>query len=95
MAKMTDGEVMVYLRNAALAISKIAQERGIEVKIRCDSDGFISTEADDYEYVQINTDTEGDYKFRRLGDVYNWEDHVPTKNIRFGQAPAEEDEHGE
>ena len=25
--KMTDGEVMVYLRNAALQISRIAQER--------------------------------------------------------------------
>lgn len=95
--KMTDGDMMIYLRNTMLALSQLAQERQIQVSINTDRDGYVSARAGDYTVTNYSkghieyayepiSGTESRYK--------EWKNYIPPQSIRFGQAPKEE-KHGE
>ena len=53
---MTDRDIMIYLRNTALALRQIAQERGIKISI-CVSpvteEPYVTIRAGYYEYVDF------------------------------------------
>lgn len=53
MGKMTDGDVMVYLRNQMLALSEIAKRYGVDISVSADADGFANTKMGDYEVTQF------------------------------------------
>lgn len=86
--KMTDGEVMVYLRNEALQMSRIAQERGITIDVRCEKDGYVYATAGDYEIFQRAKESSIRYDYHPLGTLVHEYDIQPQQ-IRFLQKPAE------
>lgn len=86
--KMSDGEIMVYLRNAALQMSRIAQERGITVDVRCLKDGYINVEAGDYEIFQCDRESQIRYDYHPLCTLTH-EYNIQPQRIRFLQKPAE------
>lgn len=89
--KMSDGEVMVYLRNNMLALSKLAEERNIPVEIHCNPRiDFCYARADSYEVEIYNRKTKYNYHpigFNGKSRASEWQDAINTKSIRFGQAP--------
>lgn len=85
--KMSDGDVMVYLRNAALQISKISQERGLTIDIYCTEDGFITAKTGDYEVFKCEPGKQIRYDYHPLGAVGKWKCDVQPQQIRFGQEP--------
>lgn len=92
--KMSDGDVMVYLRNAALQMSRIAQERGLTIDTYCTEDGYLTMKAGDYEIFRRNAESQTRYDYRPTGAVAKWKADVQPQQIRFGQEPMEE-EHGQ
>lgn len=46
--KMTDGDVMVYLRNTMLALSQLTQERQISIRLHTVIDGYENVRSGDY-----------------------------------------------
>lgn len=88
--KMSDGDIMVYLRNVALQVSKLAQERGLIIRMRCDEEGCISVRADDYEVFQYDKDSRIMYDYSPL-ESGGWKHDVQPQRIRFGQEPREEE----
>lgn len=85
--KMSDGDVMVYLRNAALQMAKIAQERGLTIDIYCVKDGFITVKIGDYEVFKRESGSQIRYDYHPLGTVDKWKRDVQPQQIRFGQEP--------
>lgn len=87
--KMSDGEIMVYLRNAALQMSRIAQERGITVDVRCTEHGYINVMVGDYEIIKLKDDCEISYDYMPakadIGFIYR----LRPQQIRFRQKPTE------
>nr|DAZ28715.1 MAG TPA: hypothetical protein [Caudoviricetes sp.] len=92
--KMSDGDVMVYLRNAALQMSRIAQERGLTIDAYCTEDGYLNIKAGDYEIFRRNAESQTRYEYCPTGSVGKWKRDVQPQQIRFGQEPMEE-EHGQ
>ena len=91
--KMTDGDVMVYLRNTMLALSQMAQERQIQVSINTGREGYVRSRAGDYTVTNYSKGhieyayepiTGEESRFRE------WRNYIPPQSIRFGQAPKEE-----
>lgn len=91
--KMTDGEVMVYLRNAALQISELARERNMLINIRCREGEYFCVEAEDYEVSKLPGHDEVEYAYRptRQGEsmVDKWKYNLKPCQIRFNALPEE------
>ena len=90
--KMTDGDVMVYLRNTMLALRKLSQERQVLIDIYISKGGTVKARAEDYT-VTIYKDGHEEYAYepiRKGGSVSDWKSYIPPQSIRFGQAPKEE-----
>ena len=64
--KMSDGDVMVYLRNAALQMAKIAQEKGLTIDTYCTEDGYLNIKAGDYEIFRRNAESQTRYDYRPI-----------------------------
>ena len=95
--KMTDGDVMIYLRNDILALLQLAQERKIPINMNTGLNGYVRARAGDYTVTQYSEGhieyayepiTGGESRFRE------WRNYIPPQCIRFGQAPKEKS-HGE
>lgn len=98
--KMTDGDVMIYLRNTILALSQLAQERKIPINMNTSLtslNGYVRARAGDYTVTQY---PEGhiEYAYEPISGTEStfrdWKNYIPPQSIRFGQAPKEE-KHGE
>ena len=96
--KMTDSDVMIYLRNTMLALSQLAQERQISIRLHTDIDGYGNVRAGDYDATHFPEDKKIVYKYEPIGEessrVDEWIYDITPQSIRFGQAPKEE-KHGE
>lgn len=93
--KMTDGDVMVYLRNTMLALSQLAQERQIRISANIEKEGYCVIHAEDYEVCRIEKAGNTEYAFMPIGEaagsrIREWRYNIPPQSIRFGQAPKEE-----
>lgn len=73
---MTDGEIMVYLRNIALAVSKIAKEKQETVDIRSTEEST-HVRIGDYEYSLLDEIGKEHYYYRPYGKVFDWEEVEP------------------
>lgn len=94
--KMTDGEVMVYLRNAALQMSRIAQERKLTISTYFTESGYVDIAAGDYEIFQCSRESQIRYDYHPLCTLIH-EYNIQPQQIRFWQKPAEltEVDHGQ
>ena len=94
--KMSDGEIMVYLRNAALQMSRIAQERKLTINTYFTEDGYFTVNAGDYEVFRINSAEQARYDYRPRDKSHKWTDNVKPQQIKFWQEPEErvEEDHG-
>lgn len=92
--KMSDGDVAVYLRNAALQMSKVAQERGIDIGIIIHQNGYTAVRLNDYEVLRIEKEDEIRYVYRPLGEISAWRSNISPQSIQFGM-PPQEVQHGE
>lgn len=92
--KMTDGDVMIYLRNTMLALSQLAQERQISIRVYTVIDGYGHVRAEDYEATHYPEDKTIVYEYAPIGEgssrVDEWISDIPPQSICFGQAPKEE-----
>lgn len=88
--KMSDGDVMVYLRNAVLQMSKIAQERGLTIDTYCGEDGYIALKTGDYEIFRCDAESQIRFDYHPIGIVGKWKYDAQPQQIRFGQEPEEE-----
>lgn len=93
--KMTDGDVMIYLRNTMLALSKLAQERQIRISANIEKEGYCVIHAKDYEVCRIEEAGNTEYAFMPIGEAAEsrareWRYNIPPQSICFGQAPKEE-----
>lgn len=92
--KMTDGDVMIYLRNTMLALSQLAQERQISIRLYTVIDGYGNVRAGDYEVTHYPEDKMIVYEYAPIGEessrVDEWISYIPPQSICFGQAPKEE-----
>lgn len=92
--KMSDGDVMVYLQNAALQMAKVCKERNVDIHAHICPDGYISMRAGDYEILRIEESRDTAYKYRPLSRTEKWKDNIDPQSIRFSGEP-EEEEHGQ
>lgn len=83
---MTDQDTMVYIRNAALALSRIAQEKKIRINITATEGGHAYGMAGEYEFVKPGEKYAGKYEYRPLDNGEAWREVRPCQ-IRFGQEP--------
>lgn len=86
--KLSDREMMVYLRNAALALAEFAREKGIKIQIYADETGYTDVRAGDYEHIKHEDGGER-YAYTPLDEVYNWRDINPSQIIGLTQPPKE------
>ena len=95
--KMTDGDVMIYLRNTMLALSQLAQERQIQVSMDTGRDGYVRARAGDYTVTKYSKE-HIEYAYEPItgkeSTFRDWKNYIPPQSIRFGQPPKEE-KHGE
>lgn len=92
--KMSDGDVMVYLRNAALQMAKVCKERNVDIHAHICPDGYVSMIAGDYEILRIEERGDTAYKYRPLSCTEEWKENINPQSIRFSREP-EEEEHGQ
>lgn len=90
--KMTDGEVMIYLRNAALQMSRIAQERKLTIDAYITEDGYFTVDAGDYMIFRVNSAGQARYDYQPRNKPNKWTDDVQPQQIKFWQEPAEPEE---
>lgn len=93
--KMTDGEVMVYLRNTMLALSQLAEERQIRISANIEENGYCIIHAGDYNACRIGKEEKVAYAFEPIGKVGEfrsgeWRYNITPQSIHFGQPPKEE-----
>lgn len=87
MGKMTDGDVMIYIRNHALAISKMAKEHDIDIEITAHSDGYINCKANnDYEFSSFDDGYEA-YNYWPTKSNRKWRYDIKPQSIKFSGAP--------
>lgn len=86
MGKMTDGDVMVYIRNHALGISKMAKDHELEINIIIQPDGYINCRANSYEFASHKGYYER-YDYLPRGDISRWRHGIEPQNISFSGAP--------
>lgn len=97
--KMTDGDVMIYLRNTMLALSQLAQEKQIRISTSIEKEGYCVIHAGDYNVCRIEKVGDTKYAFEPIGGtagsrISEWRYNISPQSIRFDQAPKEEC-HGE
>lgn len=86
---MTDQDTMVYIRNAVLALSRIAQKKGVCIRITAECDGYAYGQAAEYEFMKPAMNPER-YEYRPLNNGKAWKEVKPCQ-IRFGQEPKDHD----
>lgn len=95
--KMTDGDVMVYVRNTMLSLLQLSQERQIPIDIFTSKNGFVKARVGDYT---VTNYSKGhiEYAYEPItgkeSTFRDWKNYIPPQSIRFGQPPKEE-KHGE
>lgn len=84
--KMSDGDVAVYLRNAALQLLRLSQERGVDITIDTRTRGYMNVRAGDYEIYKGSRDGKIRYQYHPLNDsgVGEWREDISPQSIRFG-----------
>lgn len=84
---MNDGDVMVYLRNATLALLKIAKEKGIRISITATpkEDGFAYADAGEYCFTHFD-DYGDDFEYRKRDDTSAWRTITPEQ-VDFSGEP--------
>lgn len=89
--KMSDGDVAVYLRNAALQMLRLSQERGVDITIDTRTRGYMNVRVGDYEIYKGSRDGKIRYHFHPLNDsgVGEWREDISPQSIRFGMLPQE------
>lgn len=89
--KMSDGDVAVYLRNAALQMLKLSQERGIDITIDTRTRGYMNVRVDDYEIYKGSAGIKIRYQYHPLGGsgIGTWRDDILPQSIRFKKSPQE------
>ena len=82
---MSDKDIMIYLKNAALAISKLAVKRNIRVSFIISNSGYVKVMAEDYEYTKFPVKKEEYFEYVPSGkDLGLWRKVSPDQ-IHFGQ----------
>ena len=82
---MSDKDIMIYLKNAALAISKLAVKRNIRVSFIISNSGYVKVMAGDYEYTKFPVKEEEYFEYAPYGkDLGLWRKISPDQ-IHFGQ----------
>lgn len=87
MRKMTDGDVMVYIRNHMLALSDMAKQYGVDISISADADGYASARMGDYEVTQFK---KGNIKYAYMpldDDTEMWQQDIKTYSVNFSGDP--------
>lgn len=89
--KMGDGDVAVYLRNAALQLLRLSQERGVDITIDTRTRGYMNVRVGDYEIYKGSRDSKIRYQYRPLdgSSVKVWRDDITPQSIRFNMPPQE------
>ena len=90
--KMTDSDVMVYLRNSMLALSQLAQERDIKINIDTGDNGYARVRAGEYTITKYSAGhIEYSYEpiYGEESTFRDWKSYIPLQTIRFGQEPKE------
>lgn len=89
--KMNDGDVAVYLRNAALQLLRLSQERGVDITIDTRTRGYMNVRVGDYEIYKGSADTKIRYQYHPLdgSGVGKWKEDILPQPIRFGMSPWE------
>lgn len=84
--KMSDGDVAVYLRNAALQLLRLSQERGVDITIDTRTRGYMNVRAGDYEIYKGSRDGKIRYQYHPLNDsgVGERREDISPQSIRFG-----------
>lgn len=83
---MSDKDLMLRLKEIAVELSNYAQEKDISINITC-FDGYAKAEADDYEYIKLNTSDSGRFEYRPSGSVSEWGE-VELNQIQFNKVPT-------
>ena len=90
--KMTDGDVMVYVRNTMLSLLQLSQERQLPIDILTGNNGCAKARAGDYVVFNY-TDGHIEYSYEPISGkestFRDWKNYIPPQSIRFGQAPKE------
>lgn len=87
MGKMTDGDVMVYIRNHMLALSDMAKQYGVDISITADTDGYANARMGDYEVTQFK---KGNIKYAYMpldDDTEMWQQDIKTYCVDFSGDP--------
>lgn len=91
--KMTDGDVMVYVRNIMLSLLQLSQERQIPIDIFTSNNGCVKARAGDYVVFNY-PDGHIEYSYEPISgkesSFRDWKSYISPKSIHFGQAPKEE-----
>lgn len=90
--KMTDSDVMVYLRDTMLALSQLAQERDIKISLNTGEDGYVRARAGEYtatKYSAGNIEYSYEPIYGEESTFRDWKSYIPLQTIRFGQEPKE------
>lgn len=89
--KMSDGDVAVYLRNAALQMLRLSQERGVDITIDTRTRGYMNVRVGDYEIYKGSRDGKIRYQYHPLNDsgAGEWRDDITPQSIQFNMPPQE------
>lgn len=85
MGKMTDGDVMVYIRNQMLELEKIAKEYKVTICILSCSDGFSNCRVNDYAIT--HWENKDIYLYEPRGARESWEYDIRPQSINFAGRP--------
>lgn len=89
--KMSDGDVAVYLRNAALQLLRLSQEREVDIILDTRTRGYMNVRAGDYEIYKGSRDDKIRYQYHPLdgSSVKVWRDDITPQSIQFNMPPQE------
>ena len=85
---MSDKDIMIYLKNAALAISKLAVKRNIRVSFIISNSGYVKVMAGDYEYTKLPVKGEEYFEYAPSGKGLGLWRKISPDQIHFGQEAA-------
>lgn len=82
---MSDKDIMIYLKNAALAISRMAVKRNIRVSFIISNSGYVKVMAGNYEYTKFSVKEEGYFEYTPSGKYLRLWRKISPDQIHFGQ----------
>lgn len=87
----TDGDIAVYLRNAALAISRLAQEKRLTISMWVGVDGYVSVGFGDYDYTHYSVQDMEELRYYPLGEGSSADDRkkISPRQVCIGGGPKE------